>query len=172
MIQGFPPISATDARCLILGSMPGTSSLQATQYYAHPRNQFWPIMLELLHGRRDWDYPQRCQMLRQHGIALWDVVHRCQRQGSLDAAIQTNSMIINDFDTFFGAHPGIELICFNGSTAASYFRRWVKPQRIRNFRYLQLPSTSPAHAALNLNAKLEQWQQLTRWLNATPDHAE
>ena len=169
MIEGFPPISAPDARCLILGSVPGNLSLQAAQYYAHPRNQFWPIMLKLFQGQTDYSYAERCQMLQKQQIALWDVVQRCQRQGSLDAAIQTDSIVINDFESFFQDHPAIEYVCFNGNTAAHYFRRWVHPKLSRSFHYLKLPSTSPAHASLDWNAKLAEWQALLK-LDSTTTH--
>ena len=46
-------------RILILGSMPGIASLDAQQYYAHPRNQFWPIMGRICVADVELPYPQR-----------------------------------------------------------------------------------------------------------------
>jgi hypoxanthine-DNA glycosylase len=43
-LHGLPPVLSRRTRLLVLGSFPGVASLQAGQYYAHPRNQLWPLL--------------------------------------------------------------------------------------------------------------------------------
>lgn len=158
LIQGFPPVVASGARCLILGSMPGQASLQADHYYAHPRNAFWPIMGDLLGAGPALPYEIRLQKLTAAGIALWDVIAACERPGSLDADIVGPSVRPNDFATFLAAYPAIENIYFNGAAAETAFRRHVLPGLAHcPLRLHRLPSTSPAHAARNYADKLAAW---------------
>lgn len=158
-IQCFPPIEDTHATVLILGSMPGVESLRAGQYYAHPRNAFWPIMGDLLGAGPGLDYPERVEVLKSNGIALWDVLASCVRQGSLDSAIAGDSMAVNDFPAFFQAHLGIERVFFNGAMAERCFHKQVRlAPDTRPLLFCRLPSTSPAHAALSYPQKREAWR--------------
>ena len=85
---GLPPVLARDTRVLILGSFPGEASLAAQQYYAHPRNHFWPILAALLtEPLPELPYRRRLVRLKAHCIGLWDTIVACERRGSLDAAI-------------------------------------------------------------------------------------
>lgn len=144
---------------LILGSMPGVASLAAGQYYAHPRNAFWPIMGAILGFDPTLAYPNRTQALRDAGIALWDVLRTCERRGSADAAIRDATLEPNEFGDFLRRHRQIDTICFNGAKAAQCFRRRVLPRLGPTaFRLLQLPSTSPAHAGMPFACKLEAWR--------------
>ncbi|MCC5797656.1 MAG: DNA-deoxyinosine glycosylase [Methylophaga sp.] len=159
---GFAPISYSTAKVLILGSMPGQHSLQQQQYYAHPRNAFWPIMQQIFGIDTQLPYQQRCQQLSHQGIALWDVLMACHRPGSLDQNIQTDSIIANPFGDFLNEHPQIQRIFFNGGSAEQLFKKFVlaglAPDQ-QAIRRLKLPSTSPAHAAVNFDEKARIWQQ-------------
>lgn len=155
--QGFPAVSRADARLLILGSMPGKASLEATEYYAFPRNAFWKIMGELFGAGPELDYRLRLQKLISHRVALWDVVGRCHRPGSLDSAIVDDGLVTNDFARFFTRHPHVSHVYFNGQTAAGLFRQKVRPGLAGAFSCHTLPSTSPAHAARSYAEKLEAW---------------
>lgn len=160
-MRSFPPVFRTDARVLVLGSMPGTASLAAAQYYAHPRNAFWPIMGALFGAGPQLPYADRLDRLVAAGVALWDVIGSCARDGSLDSAIAPDSVVPNDFAALFAACPQLSAVFFNGGAAETAFRRHV--QRAAGsppLRLARLPSTSPAHAARSFDAKLEAWQAL------------
>lgn len=159
MKTAFPPVVAKHSRVLILGSMPGEISLAQQQYYAHPRNAFWWIMARLLDIPQQQAYERRIVALRECGVALWDVLHRCERVGSLDSAIHQASAQANDFAQFLQTYPAIEAICFNGQSVQQMFQRHV----IRGLGFqpaqqlITLPSTSPANARLRPEDKLAQW---------------
>jgi double-stranded uracil-DNA glycosylase len=159
LIQSFAPIAFKGATVLILGSMPSERSLAVNQYYAHPRNAFWTVMQEVTGVDHTASYKERVRSLHLYGIALWDVLHSCYRKGSLDAAIESGSIKVNDFNTFLHMHPHIRVVLFNGATAERYYRRYALAQ-IENekIEYIRMPSTSPAHAALSLEQKVNAWR--------------
>lgn len=159
-LEGFPPIASPHAHTLILGSMPGAASLAAGEYYAHPRNAFWPIVCEVLGIAPSLPYPERASQLAARGFALWDVLGACRRKGSLDADIETDSIEVNDFPTFFAAHPAIARVFFNGAAAEACFRRHVATAVPRPLHYRRLPSTSPANASWSADAKLDAWREI------------
>lgn len=158
-IQGFPPVASPTAHTLILGSMPGETSLQAGRYYANPRNHFWPVMGHLINTGPDLAYELRLQRLTDAGFALWDVLEACERQGSLDSNIIRDSIVPNNFEDFLRQHPRITRIFFNGTTAEATFRRHVlRSLPLPGIRLARLPSTSPANARYTLDRHLEAWQ--------------
>jgi double-stranded uracil-DNA glycosylase len=157
-VNSLPPIAHASARLLILGSMPGTASLAAGRYYAHPRNLFWPIMGALFDAGPEHPYDVRAARLQAAGVAVWDVLASCIRPGSLDAAIDRATARPNDFIDFFAAHPRVVRVYFNGIMAEHSFRRLVLPTLPRVPPLQRLPSTSPAHAARTFEEKLAAWR--------------
>lgn len=159
--SGFAPVAAANARILILGSLPGQRSIDAGQYYAHPQNAFWLIMRELFDA--SGDYAQRCQVLVENRVALWDVLASSVRPGSLDADIRIDSAQANDFKTFFRTHPDLEQVCFNGQKAAQLWSRLVQPGlESMHVQCATLPSTSPAYASMPVAEKLKNWRSISR----------
>lgn len=166
-LHSFPPVVSPQSRVLVLGSMPGVASLNAGQYYAHPRNAFWPVMQALAGIDSQAPYDTRLQQLRDSGIALWDVIGCCQRQGSLDTAIVHDSVQCNDFNTLLRQHPGISAVFFNGKSVEQLFRRHALPvieAGLLPATRISLPSTSPANARADLAAKIKAWSVIREFL--------
>lgn len=162
MKRSFPPVIDQRAHTLILGSMPGEASLEAQQYYAFRHNAFWPIMHRLLRMPERASYEARLRALQSAGFALWDVLAECQRRGSLDASIERDSARANDIAALLQQHPRITLLCLNGTTVHTLFRRHVQATQTlpATLSVVTLPSTSPANARLDFDAKFDAWQQV------------
>lgn len=163
LLRGLPAVSDPSATVLVLGSMPGAESLRLQQYYAHPRNLFWPLAGELFGAGPELPYADRLDALRRRGVAVWDVLRACIRPGSLDAAIVPDSVHVNDFAGFFAAHPRVRRVGFNGAFAEMTFRRRVLGDGIHlpeGLELVRLPSTSPANASQSWPVKLSAWRAL------------
>ncbi len=156
LLEGLPPIVDDRARILILGNMPSVMSLAAQQYYGNPRNGFWRITGDIFGFDSSSTYAERAAALRGSGVAVWDVLRLCRREGSLDSAIEPDSMVANDFGSFFDAHPAIDRVFFNGAAAERNFVRLAGIDR--PLRYRRLPSTSPAQT-MRYADKLRAWRE-------------
>lgn len=166
-VQSFEPLVGHQPRILIFGSMPGIASLQAVQYYAHPRNAFWAIMAELFGIDPTASYSQRVAELSRHPLILWDTLQACHRPGSLDSNIDSKTARANDFPGLLKRFPEIRAILFNGATAEKYFKQLVLPnlpERLE-LKLLRMPSTSPAHAGMDFEQKLSAWRQLLDFID-------
>ena len=156
--RGLPPVLAPDARVLILGSFPSEASLAAREYYAHPRNHFWPILGELVgEPLAELSYHDRIARVKAHRIAIWDTIVACEREGSLDAAIRNAER--GEIRRVRRVGRGIGGVCFNGRTAARAEPAW----RGAGYETIVMPSTSPAYT-LPLAAKLSAWRRLIDYL--------
>lgn len=162
-IQGFPPIADNRAKVLVLGSMPSEASLFKQQYYAHPRNAFWSVMGALFAAYPELDYEVRKRILLQNGVAVWDVLASCRREGSADSDIIRDSIQTNDFAAFFRQHAAIKRVFFNGGTAEALYKKYVLPVldgKYTVLRYQRLPSTSPAFAGMSRQQKIDAWRAI------------
>lgn len=154
-VHGLPPIVGDGAHTLILGNMLSVMSVASQQYYGNPRNAFWRITGELFGFAADDPYDERSAALIANGIAVWDVLKTCRRKGSLDSAVEPDSMVGNDFGGLFVAQPGIRRIFFNGAAAEKNFNRLVRVAP--DLPYRRLPSTSPAQT-MRYEDKLATWR--------------
>jgi double-stranded uracil-DNA glycosylase len=154
--RSFPPIADARARVLVLGTLPGEESLRRQEYYAHPRNLFWPIVFALFDTTLAEDYAERLAFILAQRIALWDVCELAEREASADAAIRREQP--NAINHLLDTHPLIRGVAFNGSGARRLYDRHFS--RRAELTYLALPSTSPAHARLDFAAKLAHWTAL------------
>lgn len=166
-VESFPPEIGTNPKILILGSMPGTESLRLQQYYAHPRNGFWPIIGSLFDCEWAEDYEQRITQFRRLPLVLWDSLQSCRREGSLDSSIESDDLIANDIPGLLDDCPSIGMIAFNGAASEKYFRKHVLSSigDSSGLQFQRLPSTSPAHASLSLEQKIEAWRMIKTFID-------
>lgn len=162
-VQSFDAVVGERPLALVLGSMPGTVSLSAVQYYAHPRNAFWPIVLRYFETPEDVGYEQRLAVVKENGLALWDVLHSCERLGSLDSAIHRKTEQANDVQGLLQHFPSIRTVLLNGTKAAkTYHRVFSQAGFYHRVNAIALPSTSPAYAAMPYREKQAQWHLALR----------
>lgn len=150
--KSFAPVFSHTARVLIVGSMPSVKSLHEAQYYAHPRNAFWPILFETFGEELTADYEARKALICQHDLALWDAAEACWREGSLDSNMR--DVTFNDFAWLFEQCPNIHSVLCNGGTAHTLF---LKSGAAGDRQILKMPSTSPAYT-MAYGKKLEIWK--------------
>ncbi len=154
-LVGLAPIVGPETRLVVLGSFPSAASLAAQQYYAHPRNQFWPIVGALLGAPlASLPYAERVAIVRAAGLGIWDVYARCHREGSLDADIEGAEP--NDLAALRAGAPALRAIAHNGGESA----RAMRTTAGMGLEVHRLPSTSPANASWSLERKLAAWREV------------
>ncbi len=162
--ESLNPIINSNSRVLILGSMPGIKSLEKQQYYAHPQNRFWKVMGAVcncvdLHNAA---YKVKIKTLLNNNLALWDTIRYCNREGSLDSDIL--NIYPNDIENLLKKYPAISIICLNGSTAFSVFKKYF-PELLAKYRCYKMFSTSPANAKYNLEKLISNWKIISEFID-------
>ena len=155
MKKAFPPIIYPDSTIIILGTMPGEKSLELQQYYGNRGNQFWKLLFTILKQPFTTDYEERKNLLRTYGIALWDVLQYCEREGSLDSKIKNE--LPNDFNSFYNKYPNIKNVLFSSKNASVYYNKYAEYKN--GIVYDVLPSPSGANASMSFIKKLDVWEK-------------
>ena len=152
----FAPHVAPDTRLLILGSLPGARSLAERQYYAHPTNQFWRLVGEVIgQPLAALPYDARLAALRAARVGLWDVIRTAERHTSSDSLIRDAEA--HDLAALAVDLSDLRLIAFNGGKAAAIGRRQLP--MLDGVDVVDLPSSSAANTS-RYAAKLERWSRL------------
>ena len=157
VLHGLAPLLRHDTRVVVLGSFPGVRSLQTQQYYGHPQNQFWRLIFSVIHASNPGrtcssSYEINSTLLLDHGIGLWDVYAACEREGSLDSAIQHAQL--NDLASLCTRCPQLQAIAHNGGESFKHAKHTMR----LGLPVFKLPSSSPANASWSFERKLEVWQ--------------
>lgn len=160
--QSFAPLAGAGSKILILGSMPGVKSLQEQEYYAHPQNRFWKLLELLLNEPAPQDYAAKKALLARHGVALWDTLGLCEREGSLDSDIKNE--IPNDVLGLLAQYPSIRAIFCNGGKAGAAFKKYFARSLPPGVEVFYFHSTSPANARMDLAALAAEWGKILEYL--------
>ena len=153
VVHGFEPVWDARARVLVLGTLPSVKSREENFYYGHPRNRFWKLLALLFGAPEPRSVEEKKALLLENGVALWDVVRACDIRRSADGTIRNAAP--NDIRPILDG-ADIRLICANGAKAKELYDRLILP--VTGRAALRLPSTSPANAALTLDALAEAWR--------------
>lgn len=157
-LHGLAPLVSSHTQLLVLGSFPSATSLARQQYYAHPQNAFWKI-LQAIWPSSPYDisvdsYEKRKVALLSQGLGLWDVYASCEREGSLDSAIQHPQ--VNGLAALVSRCPALRVIAHNGGESFRHARH----TRTLGLPVVRLPSTSPANASWSFERKLAAWREV------------
>jgi hypoxanthine-DNA glycosylase len=163
-VLSLDPIIDKNSQVLILGSMPGVESLTKKQYYANQRNHFWKIIFTIFDKEDSLDYSSRISFLHEYKIALWDVIHSCQRIGSLDSDIKYEKP--NEIEKFLESYPNIKLILFNGGKSYEVFKKHIGLSSFSGIDLIKLPSTSPTPGknVKSYEEKLKEWNIIKKYV--------
>ncbi len=153
IVHPIPPLYDKNSRILILGSFPSVKSREANFFYGHPQNRFWKVIARVLNEKTPDSIQKKKTMLIKHNIALWDVIHSCEIEGSADSTIK--NVVPNDIGKIL-KNSEIRTIYVNGKKAESMYKKYIEKQT--GIKAIVLPSTSPANAAWNEEKLYEVWK--------------
>ena len=154
----FKPIIFPDSKILILGSFPSLKSFEEGFYYAHPRNQFWPLLAEVF-GEDISSVEKKIALCKKHHLALWDSAKSLKRGNKNSSDQNLKEIEANDFKQLLSEYPSIETVLFTGKKSEAIFNKAYKELPVKK---ALLPSPSPAYAAMRFEEKLEVYKELLK----------
>lgn len=154
----FKPIIFPDSKILILGSFPSLKSFEEGFYYAHPRNQFWPLLAEVF-GEDVSSIEKKIALCKKHHLALWDSAKSLRRDSGNSSDQNLKEIEVNDFEQLLSNYPSIKTVMFTGKKSEAIFNKAYKGLKIRK---ALLPSPSPAYAAMSFEKKLQVYKKLLK----------
>ena len=146
------PVYNENSRILILGSFPSVKSREEGFFYGHPQNRFWRVVSSVMGEECPRTVEEKKRFLVKNNIAVWDVIHSCDIEGSSDSSIK--NVTPNDLSEIL-ENAEIKQIFTNGNTADKLFKKYNPDKNA-----LKLPSTSPANASYSLEKLVEHWKVL------------
>ena len=154
----FPPLYDKDSEILILGSFPSVKSREQNFFYGHPQNRFWKVLSGVFEEATPISITDKKQFLSDHHIALWDVLASCMIRGASDNSI--SHPVYNDIEAFVKIH-GINAVITTGKKAGQLFvKKWPE----FSVPHYNLPSTSPANAAMSLEMLILEYQKVLNYV--------
>ena len=152
LVHPIAPVFAESSGILILGRVPSVKSREANFFYGHPQNRFWKVTAAVFGEETPQTIPEKKAFLLRNHIAVWDVIHSCDIEGSSDSSIR--NVIPNDLSLILNK-ADIKTIYVNGKTAFRYYRKYTEKMTGRTA--ICLPSTSPANASCTLEKLIGEW---------------
>ncbi len=152
IIHPIDPFFDNESRALILGSFPSVKSREAMFFYGHPQNRFWKVIASIYDEEIPATLEEKKALLHRNHIAVWDVIARCDIEGSSDSSIR--NVVPNDLSVILDNAP-IQAIFVNGKTAEKYYKKYI--EKTINRKAVCLPSTSPANAAWSIERLVQEW---------------
>lgn len=155
IVHPIPPLFDKNSEILILGSFPSVKSREECFFYGHPQNRFWKIIARVLNEETPGTIQEKKAMMQKHNIAMWDVIHSCEIEGSADSTIK--NVVPNDLNVILETAK-IKRIYVNGKKAEAMYKKYTEKKT--GIKATVLPSTSPANAAWNEDRLFEEWKKI------------
>lgn len=155
VLHEIPPLFDKRSKVLILGSFPSPKSRESGFYYGHPQNRFWKVLSAALDESEPKSIEEKKEMLFRRGIALWDVIERCDIVGAGDSTIK--NAVPNDFSRIENAAK-IKAVFTTGRTANKLYKKFTGKEGVL------LPSPSPANCAIKTEELIKEYQRIIPYL--------